>query len=569
MPDFSNSLSPALDENYASVIINYGASQTLLNTLMESYTVYVINDTYAILYLPVDTPSLFPMVPSGYGSIPKCYAPMDMQSLNASGITNLHNHPYIPLRGNGVAVVIIDSGIDYTNPLFRNNDGSTRIAYLWDQTIENGTPPERFRFGSEYTSEDIDAALESDNPYEVLSSRDDTGHGTFLSGVAAGSESLEERFLGVAPEAKLIVVKLKPAKQYLRDLFFISQNATVYQEDDIMMALSYAKDCGSRLSDISLSICLAMGTNMGAHSGTSPLSSYCNSLNRLSPLALSVAAGNEGNARHHYSETLEVSQEYHPVEFIVADGEQGFSMEFWGNSPTSHNFILQSPTGERQPLVLQPPFAMQTLRFIFVNTVVYINFSLVENQSGQQLILFRFSNPAPGLWRLLVRNNSPFDVTVQLWLPVTSFLSGDTYFLRPSPYTTVTAPGNAENVITATAYDYRDDSLYLNAGRGFSTNNNIVPTLAAPGVDIIGPLPNNRFSTRSGTSIAAAHTCGAAALFLEWAIVKGNLPFANGTIVKNYFIRGSRRPRDLVYPNREWGYGILDLYNVFESLTSF
>lgn len=569
MPESSTFTSPAIDENYASFIINYGASLTFLHTLQQTYTVFVINDTYAIIYLPIEEADLMPNPAYGYGSIPKCYAPMDLQSINASGISRLHTHPYIPLRGNGVAVAMIDSGIDYTSPLFRNNDGSTRIAFLWDQTIESGTPPKLFPFGSEYTAADINAALQTDTPLEVLPSKDDTGHGTFLCGIAAGSENLQERFLGVAPEAILIVVKLKPAKKYLRDLFFLSPNATAYQEDDIMMALAYAKYCGSRLFDISLSICLSLGTNMGAHSGSSPLASYCNSLSRLSPLVLSVTAGNEGNARHHYSETLEISQEYHPVEFRVGEKEQGFSMEFWGNSPTSHNFILQSPSGERQPLALQPPFTEQTIRFVFVNTVVYINFSLVENQSGQQLILFRFSNPAPGLWRLLVRNNSPFSVTIQLWLPVTSFLSDETYFLRPSPYTTITEPGNAENVITATAYDYRDDSLYLNAGRGFSADNNIVPTLAAPGVDIIGPLPNNRFVSRSGTSIAAAHTCGAAALFLEWAIVNGNLPFTNGTIVKNYFIRGSRRPRDLIYPNREWGYGILDLYNVFESLTTF
>ncbi|MDE6313831.1 MAG: S8 family peptidase [Lachnospiraceae bacterium] len=569
MPESSNSISPAVDENYASFIINYGASITFLERLKQMYTVYVISDTYAIIYLPIEEANLSSSAAYGYGSIPKCYAPMDLSSVNASGITRLQTHPFVPLRGNGVAIAMIDSGIDYTNPLFRNNDGSTRIAYLWDQTIESGTPPELFPFGSEYTADDINAALESNTPLEVLPSRDTDGHGTFLSGIAAGSENIEERFIGVAPESMLMVVKLKPAKTYLRDFFFITENATVYQEDDIMMALAYVKSCASRLSDIALSICLPFGTNMGSHTGSSSLSSYCNILSRLSPLVLSVAGGNEGNARHHYSETLEVSQEYHPVEFRVGDNVQGFSMEFWGDAPTSHSFIFQSPSGERQTLVLRPPYGEQNIRFIFVNTIIYINFALVENQTGRQLILFRFSNPAPGLWRLLVRNNTPFPVKIQLWLPVTSFLSDETYFLRPSPYTTITEPGNAENMITATAYDYRNDSLYLNAGRGFSADDSIVPTLAAPGVDIIGPLPNGRFVTRSGTSIAAAHTCGAAALFLEWSVVNQNLPFINGTSVKNYFIRGSRRPKDLQYPNPEWGYGILDLYNVFESLTTF
>lgn len=568
MPETNTTLPPAVDENYANFIFNYNSSPSYLAYLKQNYQVSVINSTYAIIYVPLDGFELLSPNSYSYGSIPKCYAPMDVESMNASGITRIHNQPYIPLTGNGVAVAIIDSGIDYTNPLFRNSDGTTRIARIWDQTIQSSNPPADFSYGTEYTREDINFALSSEIPLEQVPSTDTDGHGTFISGIVAGNEDIENRFIGAAFDATLIVVKLKPAKKYLRDLFLISENAIAYQEDDIMAALTYARLAAFQLNDIPLSICLPLGTNSGAHLGISPLAIYCNDINRLFHTVLSVAAGNEGNARHHYYADLEPSNEFHTIEINVSSQEQGFSLELWGSSPTSHDLIIQSPSGETQEVFLTPPYSSQTLEFIFINTTIYVNFLLIENQSGKQLIFFRFLSPAPGLWKFQIRNNNPYKTSVQMWLPVTSFLIGDTYFLRPSPYMTVTEPGNGDDIICVTAYDYRNDSIYLNSSRGFSADNNIVPTLAAPGVNIRGPVPGGNYTTRSGTSIAAAHTCGACALFLQWAVVLKNVPFINGIGVKNYLIRGTRRSSPLEYPNPEWGYGILDLYNVFESLTT-
>lgn len=563
----SNSIPPAIDENYADYIFNYSASIAYLESLQQLYPVNVVNDTYAIIYAPLPETSQVSINSYVYGSVPKYYVPMDTQSMNASGISRLHNQPYIPLRGDGIVVAVIDSGIDYTNRIFRNNDGSTRIAYLWDQTIISENTPQKFDYGTEYTREDIDLALLSSDPFHIVPSTDTSGHGTFITGIAAGGENITERFIGAAPNATIIAVKLKPAKQYIHDYFLLPTDALVYQEDDIMTALSYIKDCARRLGDIPVSICIPLGTSLGAHLGSSPLANYANSLNRQSLTAVSVAGGNEGNAGHHYSSEIEASVGSEDVELRVGESENGFTMELWADSPATQSISIQSPSGEIQPLFLAPPYSEQTLHFVFLNTVILVNFILIENQSGRQVVMFRFSNPAPGIWKFILQNRNSHKMTFHMWLPVTPLISEDTYFLRSSPYTTITAPGNADNVITAVAYDYRNDSIYLNSSRGFSPDNTIVPTLAAPGVDIIGPLPGNKYTTRSGTSIAAAHVCGAAALFLEWAIIYENVPLLNGTGVKNYLIRGTRRPRNLEYPNPTWGYGILDLYNVLESLT--
>ncbi|MBQ2800643.1 MAG: S8 family peptidase [Lachnospiraceae bacterium] len=560
-------LPAAMDENYGDFIFNYSASTSYLEYLQQSYSTNVVNDTYAIIYAPLAQALQMPLNSASYGSFPNYYVPMDTQSMNISGITRLHNQPYIPLKGTGTAVAIIDSGIDYTNEVFRNSDGSSRIAYLWDQTIVSENTPPNLNYGTEYSKTDIDRALQAENPFDIVPSQDTLGHGTFTAGIAAGSENIQEQFIGAAPDATLIVVKLKPAKKYIHDYYLLPEDALVYQEDDIMTALSYVKYCTQRLGNIPLSICIPLGSNLGAHLGSSPLANYADSLNRQSQVAVSVAGGNEGNAGHHFTATIEPSVGSTEVELKVGEQQLGFTLELWGNSPTTQEVTLQSPSGETQPLFLVPPYSNQTLRFVFVNTIVYVNFILIENQSGGQLIMLRFRNPAPGIWKFIIQNQTPHMVSFHMWLPVTPLTSEDTYFLRSSPYNTITSPGNAQNVITTVAYNHRDDSIYLNSSRGFSPDNTIVPTLAAPGVDIKGPLPGGRFTTRSGTSIAAAHVCGAAALFLEWAIKNDNIPFLNGTGVKNYLIRGSRRPRNIEYPSPEWGYGILDLYNVFQTLT--
>ena len=85
---------------------------------------------------------------------------------------------------------------------------------------------------------------------------------------------------------------------------------------------------------------------------------------------------------------------------------------------------------------------------------------------------------------------------------------GETYFLEPSPYNTVTAPGDSLESITVTAYQYRDNSLYVQASRGFMPDGNVVPQVAAPGVQIRVPQLNGLYGNASGTSLSAAQTAG-------------------------------------------------------------
>lgn len=229
-------------------------------------------------------------------------------------------------------------GIDYTNPAFRYSDGSSRIVRIWDQTIQDGTPPVGILYGADYTREQINAALLSENPYDVVPSRDMNGHGTFLAGVACGSESENGDFIGAAPQSEIIMVKLKEAKQYLRDFFFVKDGVPAYQENDIMMAVSYLNGVANILNR-PLVICVALGNSAGSHASEGFLPSYLNYICGRRKRVVVTAAGNEANARHHFQGRIIGEMEHEDAEITVEENTKGF---LW-NCGHLHRNCMQSP----------------------------------------------------------------------------------------------------------------------------------------------------------------------------------------------------------------------------------
>ena len=556
---------PAQDEDFGDFIVKYVRNTDEPPNLVEGASFQPVNEFFGVIYVPLNEIGELQINSYFYNSIPKCYTCMDLESLNASGVTRLHNHPYLNLRGSKTAVAIIDSGISYENPLFLDSGGFTRIAYLWDQTLE-GEPGGEVPYGRLFTREDINRALKSSSPLEIVPSTDTNGHGTSLAGIAAGNLNAGENFCGAAPEASLIVVKLKPAKRYLKEFYLYPADTEIFQENDIMLGIAYALKWGRRLG-MPLSVCLGLGTSQGAHMGESPLSQYIDYTAGFSQVSVSVAAGNEGAARHHFSRELGPSKTSETAELKVGENEPGFTLEFWGSPLEEYELSIQSPTGETLNISSSLGAGTQALSFVFVETMVLVNYVAIERQTGSTLVYFRFFHPAAGIWKITVTVQDGKSSGFHMWLPVTGLISPETYFLEASPYHTVTSPGDSIESITATAYQYRDNSLYLQAGRGFRPDGGITPDLAAPGVELLVPLLRGGFRTASGTSLSAAMTAGVAALLFEWAVIRGNQPYFTGTNVKHYLERGARREERISYPNREWGYGRLDLYHTFELLS--
>lgn len=384
-----------ISEDYIDFISDYElASKKELDNMNICFL--QIDSLYASLYIPKQLVPRNVLDEYGYKVFVRLFGLLDLSSLEETGVTRIRNIPYLDLRGEGVLIGIIDTGIDYTHKAFLKTDGTSRIVSIWDQSIQGDNPPDGLFYGTEYTMEQINIALQSSDPSSVVPSFDEIGHGTFLAGIAAGNIDLDNDFSGVAPNAELVVVKLKPAKQNLRSLYLLPEDAVCYQENDIMLGVKYLLEVAARLNR-PISICIGLGTSQGAHDTNGLLSMYLSSVTQMDGVAVVIAAGNEGNSKHHFESLMRIGTNIETVDLIVGPAEQGFTIEIWGNPP-------------------------------------------------------------------------------------------------------------------------------------------------------------------------AAYTTGVAAMLLEWGIVRGNIKYMNGSDVKNLLIRGAKRDLTKTYPNREWGYGMLDVFGAFENL---
>ena len=581
MPDCSSLI---VSEETGDYIIEYNSLYFEQIQRQDGVCISCINDTWCILYTNYPG-SRNINIQQGYYSVPKLYGLMDTTSFDASGITATLNQPLLNVRGQGVLIGFLDTGIDYLREDFKASGGRTRIAAVWDQTIQSVNYEEdtgeaagteqydreqvqgMVQYGTVYTREDINAALaaerEGQNPYDIVPSRDENGHGTFLAGVAAASETAD--YIGAAPEAEILMVKLKPAKKYLRDFYLLPERVEAYSETDMMMGVRFLQQYAIREKK-PLVICVGLGTASGSRTGALPFADLLNTLARQVNTVVVTCTGNEANNRTHTSGLAVSDTEPSEIEITVGADERGFVMEIWAESLDILSVAITSPSGER---ISRIPARIDTggvYNFLLERSQVAVNYRVVESASGYEVIFMRFINPAQGIWKIHVYSLTNIVGRYNAWLPLKQFLSGDTYFLNSNPSTTLTEPGAAERVISVGAYNHITDASYGASGRGYTATGLIKPDFVAPGVDVYGVRAGGGYTTRTGTSVAAAHAAGAAALLLTWGVTNGNLPYMGTNEVKSVLIRGAKRENNTVYPNNIYGYGKMDVIEAFYKL---
>ena len=155
----------------------------------------------------------------------------------------------------------------------------------------------------------------------------------------------------------------------------------------------------------------------------------------------------------------------------------------WSCGPGSPNSIpspLPRPRGT-DPRVPNTSPEEHRLTFLLEDTVIYLSYSGAESATGSQLIMMRFKNPTPGIWKIRVHNELFIQGEYNIWLPTAGLISENTFFLRPDPNTIITEPGNTAGAITVAAYNHRNNSIYIHSSRGYTRLGTIKPDLAAPG----------------------------------------------------------------------------------------
>lgn len=559
--------SPALSVGFEpvtntwEVIVRYfGELQPLQNRFPDWQITELLNE-YAIIRLPesqIDQLAGLPQIEyiekpkqlffeAAQGRRASCMLPVQTGRGAVGSRTNL--------TGAGVLVAVIDSGIDYRHPDFRNADGTTRILALWDQTAmprsEQETAPEGYSQGVEYTSEQINEALRAPDALvaaRIVPQTDTSGHGTHVAGIAAGNgRASNGANRGVAYESELIIVKLG-----------VPGGGSFPRTTELMTAVDY---CIRKAREflMPLAINLSFGNNYGSHSGISLLETYLSDISGYWKCNIVVGSGNEATKRVHTSGVLSSSQAR--IELAIGDYETGLNIQLWKSYSDQFAITLIHPNGKRREVIAPVPGSN---RFRMENTTVLVYYGEPSPYSPFQEIYFELlpeenSYVDFGIWQILLTPEHIVDGRYNLWLPAGSVTGGATGFLNSVPETTLTIPSTASGVITVGAYDSFTDAPAAFSGRGYTRAlNQVKPDLVAPGVDIISCAPGGGYASRTGTSMATPFVTGAVSLLMQWGIVTGRDPYLYGEKVRAYLLSGARQlPSMSDYPNPQLGWGAL------------
>lgn len=460
----------------------------------------------------------------------------------------------LSLRGKGTLIGIVDSGIDYENAEFRNEDGTTRIVSLWDQSV-NGRPPAGYLAGTEYTREQIDAALATEDKEvrrQMVKTSDVSGHGTAVAGIAAGNGRGSEgrRFRGAAPEAELIIVKMGAPRE-----------GGFPRTTELMRGVDYIVRKAVELRR-PVAINISFGNTYGSHDGTSLVERFLNDIADMWKNVICIGSGNEGASAGHVSGKVR-RQISETVELAVQQREPALSIQIWKSYVDEMGVSVISPSGRQAG-----PFYefLGAQRYILGDTELLIYYGEPKPYSVKQEIYLSLlpgkQYIESGVWKIVLTPGRIVDGEYQMWLPTQTSLNMGTAFLQPNSMSTLTIPSTASLAVTVAAYDARTFSYADFSGRGpagmYEGENVLKPDIAAPGVRVTAPVPGGGYQSFSRTSFAAPFVTGSAALLMEWGIVRGNDPYLYGEKVKAYLRKGAKQLAGYErWPNALLGYGAL------------
>ena len=524
--------------------------------LPPSVSVLPLYGGYAIISIPeteIESLSKNPQIE--YIEKPKNLVLSLYEARAASCITPVQIPP-LSLTGKGIIVGIVDSGIDIFHPDFRNEDGTTRILELWDQTIPwNQTIPNEedsnffYNRGKIFSQEEINQALiDNDRSFP---SRDPSGHGTHVAGIAAGNgRASQGEQKGVAPESELLIVKLG-------NTFPEGFPRTT----ELMLGMDY---CVRKAADLNMPLALniSFGNSYGSHDGSSLLETFIDNLSNLGRTTIAIGSGNEGNKGRHAAGQL-MEQIPMQIELAVSPNETSLNVQLWKNYVDTFQSRLVAPSGASVVLTEQ---SIGAYRDVLDRTQLLWYFGEPAPYSVSQEIYLEMI-PLPGnsyiqsgIWKFEFTPVDIVDGRFDLWLPSGNAINPSTNFLVPSPDVTLTIPSTASNPITVAAYNSNTDSFASFSGQGFTGLSLPKPDIAAPGVDITSTAPGGGYTQNTGTSMATPFVTGSAALLMEYGIIQGRDPYLYGQKVKAYLQKGARHlPAVQNYPSPQIGWGVLCL----------
>lgn len=554
--------------NKKSYIVEYDGDITALFNNVDFAYPLILDERYAVVYIDSDKAEDFFSKSKEiiYVEDLTHYTLNQVSPLDSANILKFHTSPFLNLRGQGVLVGMVDTGIDYLNKEFMYENDTTRIIDIWDQTLPGDSFPKDFGFGREYVSQEINNAIEAkskgEDPYAIVNSKDDIGHGTNMAGIIGG-RGINPQLVGAAPDCEFAVVKLKPDRVIPPVGAIEGKGTPVYSSINIILAIKHLYNLAKKLNMPTV-IYVPLGTNEGAHDGSAIVERYIDEISKIRGIVVVTGCGNQGDGDIHTDGVLKQGEE-RIVEIKVDEMERDLSFEIWCKKPDKVSIGIISPSGEVVDRIPAKAQEQEEVRLVYEGSIIFVKYFIPEEITGDELIRVNIQNITSGIWRFKLIGDYIVSGRYDIWLPQRELLKNGTRFLAPSQYVTLTIPSTSNRIISCAYYNQNNNTVVAASGKGYTRDLRVKPDIAAGGVNVTTTAVGGGITTVSGSSVAAAVTAGASALLLEWGIVKGNDITMYSTKLKTYLIRGARQRTGDIYPNREWGYGQLDLDKVFIS----
>ena len=484
---------------------------------------------------------------------------------DVSNISPIKINPYLNLTGRGVIIGIADTGIDYTNKEFLREDDTSRIEVIWDQTVnspDSDVNSNEVFTGTIYDNTKIDEAIKAklagNDPYAIVPSRDEIGHGTQMASIA-GARGYDKEVVGVANDCTFAIVKLRESKKLKKELENENiRNVPVYYLSSIIAGIEYLKNYALKVKKPMI-ILNSIGTSEHSHDSSDIFSRYLGEIASYRGLVFVAGCGNEGAAEGHASGYLSGVGDVKEVELKIGESMKLLQFKVYVRRPNKMSIAVISPADESSEFMTSNLYKEKAIEYVLENTSLKIDFFTYDNITGLQIFLLSFSNIKPGIWKIKLRGEYIVDGRFDIWLPPVITLKPNIKFLRPDPNQTINVPGGSNKVISVSYYNQNFNSILAETGRGFPLFPIIKPDIAAPGVDIFATSTDGKKVTVTGSSAATSIVAGACALLMQWGIVDGNDSTMYANKILSYLTTGAFRESNRRYPDENLGFGTLDL----------
>lgn len=561
------------NKDYYHFLVHYQGDIESETKSYPSFFITIINDKYAILSLPKDKMSIIddgsPFSTIVYIKPTAMYTLQQISPATASqaNFLQLENLP-LNLTGKGVDVAVVDTGIDYLSEEFMDSNGNSRIDLIWDQTIDSDKPSTEHKvpFGTVYTHDEIQAAInekqKGNDPYTIVPSKDEYGHGTKMAGLI-GATGKNPALKGIVPECRFLIIKLIEDISYKEHF---RATVPVFNICILFASLQFLYEY-SLTSENPLVVYFPLGSNMGYHRGNGIFDQFINFISIHTDIIIVTCTGNEAMTNSHASGQISEEEKTRVIDLDIPVEEKNLGVEIWVEPPNILSIDVVSPSGENTGVVNSIINNTVYYKFIFEKTTLKVNYYVPEEYSGNELIRLRFYDLQPGIWKLRLSGDLILDATFNIWIPQKGLISPNTRLSPADTYGTITNPGNSDFAATIAAYNQNNNNIVNYSGVAFSYNFINTIDLAAGGVNALTVAPNNTTDIVNGTSVASAIGAGACAMLFQWGTVDNNDPNLYAKTIKTYLARGvSTRPGD-IYPNPQWGYGMLNILNMFKNMS--